>query len=132
MKNIKAVKNSLKFKAEPKVGLLTVRIGVKKLVLPVEARMLQGGNHLFLSFGSSNEIYEIDGKNLKALGGDSDGTAAMTSLTPNKRKRKRGKRGAVEMPSDVASGLSKIPAGHKIVLGPDGKYRMVKMRTRSK
>lgn len=132
MKNIKTVKNSLKFKTDPKVGLLTVRIGVKKLVLPVEARMLSGGNHLFLSFGSSSEIYEISGKELKVLSPETDGTDAMAALDPGRRRRKRGsRRGAVEMPEELQALLSKIPPGHKLVAGKSG-YRMVKTRTRSK
>ncbi len=132
MKNIKTVKNSLKFKADPKVGLLTVRIGVKKLVLPVEARMLSGGDHLFLSFGSSSEIYKIEGKDLKPLDPMADGSDAMTALNPGRRRKKRaGRRGAAEMPEELKAALAKVPAGHKLVMGPDG-YRMVKTRTRGK
>jgi hypothetical protein len=56
MKNVKSLKNSLKFKAAPKSGVLTVRVGVKKYVLPVDARMIAGDGYLFLSFGSSSEI----------------------------------------------------------------------------
>lgn len=133
MKNIKTVKNSLKFKAEPKSGLLTVRIGVKKLVLPVEARMLGGDGYLFLSFQSSSEIYKVDGKNLTPMAPEADGTDAHTALNPGRRRRRKGGkgRGAVEMPDDLAKMLSKLPEGHKLVSGPGG-YRLVKARTRSK
>lgn len=133
MKNIKSVKNSLKFKADPKKGLLTVRIGVKKLVVPVEARMLGGDGFLFLSFNSSSEIYKVDGKELVPLDGQADGTEAYAALNPSKRrKRGRGKgRSSVEMPTDLAQMLSKLPSGHKLVAGPGG-YRLVKTRVRTK
>lgn len=130
MKNVKTVKNSLKFKAEPKVGLLTVRIGVKKLVLPVEARMLSGNGYLFLSFGSSSEIYKIGEKGLQPLKPEADGTEAHTALNPVKRRRRRAARKAsVEMPGDLAAMLAKLPKGHKLVAG-EGGYRLVKARTR--
>lgn len=132
MKNIKSVKNSLKFKAEPKSGLLTVRIGVKKLVLPVEARMLSGNGFLFLSFGSSSEIYKVDGKGLSALSPEADGADALAALNPTRKRRRRGSRKtSVEMPEDLAKLLAKIPAGHKVVPGADG-YRLVKTRVRTK
>ena len=133
MKNVKAVKNSLKFKADPKMGLLTVRIGVKKLVVPVEARMLSGEGFLFLSFTSSSEIYKVDGKSMVAMDGQEDGTDAYAALNPAKRRRRgRGKgRSTVEMPDELAQLLSKLPAGHKLVAGASG-YRIVKARIRTK
>lgn len=131
MKTVKSVKNSLKFKTDAKPGLLTVRVGVKKLVLPVEARMLQGGDYMFLSFGASSEIYKIEGKALKALDGNADGTGAYEALTPKRRKTRRGRRVNVEMPEELKAALAKVPAGYKLVPGPDG-YRMVKTRNRGK
>lgn len=131
MKTVKSVKNSLKFKTDAKPGLLTVRVGVKKLVLPVEARMLQGGDYMFLSFGASSEIYKIEGKALKALDGNSDGTGAYEALTPKRRKTRRGRKSNVEMPEELKAALAKVPAGYKLVPGADG-YRMVKTRNRGK
>lgn len=133
MKNVKAVKNSLKFKADPKTGLLTVRVGVKKLVLPVEARMLGGDGYLFLSFSSSSEIYKVEGKDLVPMEGTADGTEAYAALNPAKKRRRGRARGrsTVEMPSELAQLLSKIPAGQKLVGGPGG-YRIVKTRVRAK
>lgn len=133
MKNVKSLKNSLKFKAAPKSGVLTVRVGVKKYVLPVDARMIAGDGYLFLSFGSSSEIYEVGGKTLTPMAGEADGTAAATALTPKAKGRGRGRRSrkAVEMPDALAKALSQVPPGYKLVPG-DGGYRLVRTRVRTK
>lgn len=132
MKNVKSLKNSLKFKATPKSGVLTVRVGVKKYVLPIEARMISGDGFLFLSFPSSSEIYEVGQKSLTAMSPDADGEAAGVALTP-KKGRGRGKRSrkAVDMPDSLAKALSQVPAGYKLVPG-DGGYRLVRTRVRKK
>ncbi len=131
MKNVQAVKNSLKFKAVPKSGLLTVRVGVKKYVLPVEARMIAGDGYLFLSFGSSSEIYKADGKGLVALEPTAEAEEAAAALTPKASRRRRRNREKAAMPSELEAALKAVPAGHKLVLGPGG-YRLVKTRERRK
>ncbi len=133
MKTVQNVKNSLKFKINPKVGALTVRVGVKKFVLPLEARVMSGGDYLFLSFPSCSEIFEIrDGKKLEMMAGDADGGAVDEALTVKKAGRANRKKGAVEMPEALAAALRAVPAGHKLVLGADGSYRLTKTRNRSK
>jgi hypothetical protein len=135
MKTVKNVKNSLKFKASPKTGLLTVRVGVKKYVLPVEARMIQGGDYMFLSFSASSEIYHINGGKLVAMDANASAEAAAGSLATATKRTKRGKRGsrvAVEVPAELEAALKAIPAGHKLAIGPDGKPRIVKTRERKK
>ena len=129
-RSVKNVKNSLKFKAQVKEGLLTVRVGVKKYVVPVEARILSGPEHLFLSFPASSELYEIKNKQLVAMEGSADASAAFNSLNPGRRRR--GKRAASEtaMPSELADALSKIPAGYKLGYDATGQPRLVKKRTR--
>ncbi|MCC7433098.1 MAG: hypothetical protein IT363_00320 [Methanoregulaceae archaeon] len=133
MKNVKSLKNSLKFKATPKTGVLTVRVGVKKFVLPVDARMISGDGYLFLSFGSSSEIYEVGPKSLTPLAPEADGAAAAAALTPKSRGRGRAKRSrkSVEMPDNLAKALAQVPAGYKLVPG-DGGYRLVRTRVRKK
>lgn len=135
MKTVKNVKNSLKFKATPKTGLLTVRVGVKKYVLPVEARMIQGGEYMFLSFSASSEIYHISGGKLNAMESGAGAEAAATALATATKKSKRAKRGsrvAAEVPAELEAALKSIPAGHKLAFGADGKPRIVKTRERKK
>ncbi|MFN3729281.1 MAG: hypothetical protein ACK4XJ_06170 [Fimbriimonadaceae bacterium] len=130
-KSARSVKNSLKFKAEPKDGVLTVRIGVKKYVLPVQARMLAGEEYLFLSVPASTELYRLGPKTLDVFADTEDAEAAYEQLKPEKKKRSR-KRGGGDLPSDIASALKSLPEGYKVGYGPDGKPRLVRTRARRK
>jgi hypothetical protein len=129
-RSVKNVKNSLKFKAQVKEGLLTVRVGVKKYVVPVEARILSGPDHIFLSFPASSELYEIKNKQLSAMAPTADATAAFNSLNPGRRRRGRKASAETAMPKDLADALSKIPSGYKLGYDATGKPRLVKKRTR--
>jgi len=131
-RTVKNVKNSLKFKAQPKEGLLTVRVGVKKYVLPVEARILSGANHIFLSFPASSELYQVKNKQLSPMAPTVDATAAFTELNPGRKRRGRRTAAAAAMPKEVAEALAKIPAGFKLGYDASGKPRLVKKRTRTK
>lgn len=132
MSTVQSVKNSLKFKTSPKAGLLTVRVGTKKLVIPVSARMASGGDFVFLSFGASSEIYEIKENKLTAMASSADGSEVGDALKPAAKKGGRRKRAGVEMPAALADALKKLPAGTKLVAGPDGGYRLAKKRKRGK
>ncbi len=129
MRTVQSVKNSLKFKAAPKTGILSIKIGVKKYNVPVEARMLSNGDYVFLSFPASSELYKIENKELGALEANADATDALSALTP-KRRRGRRKRESVEMPEELASALKNLPAGFKLGYGLDGTPKLVKTRTR--
>lgn len=133
MKTVKNVKNSLKFKVAPKEGLLTVRLGVKKYVLPIEARLLAGGDYLFLSFPACSDIFQVkDGKTIVPMDPDADGAKVADALKPKRRGRRSRKGSAVEMPEELAAALRAVPSGHKLVIGPDGAYRLAKTRKRGK
>jgi hypothetical protein len=129
MRTVQSVKNSLKFKAAPKAGILSIKIGVKKYSVPVEARMLSNGEYVFLSFPASSELYKITEKELSALDAKKDASDAHAALTP-KRRRGRRRRESVEMPAELAAALKNLPAGFKLGYGADGSPKVVKMRTR--
>ncbi len=129
MRTVQSVKNSLKFKASPKSGILSIKIGVKKYSVPVDARMLSNGEYLFLSFSASSELYKVENKELKVLGASVDASDALTALTPKKRRGRR-KRETVEMPAELAAALSSLPAGFKLGYSADGAPKLVKTRTR--
>lgn len=131
MKTVQSVKNSLKFKATPKTGILSIKIGVKKYSLPLEARMLTNGDFLFLSFPASSELYKVENKELTALDSGADATDALAALTP-KRRRGRRRREAVEMPAELAAALKSLPSGLKLGYGPDGTPKLVRARVRRK
>ena len=130
-KSVQNVKNSLKFKAAPKAGILSVKVGVKKFAIPVEARMLSNGEYLFLSFSASSELYTINGKDLTAMPSENDATEAFTALNPGKRRGRR-RRESVQMPPELEQALKALPAGYKLGYGTDGSPKLVRARTRKK
>lgn len=129
MRTVQSVKNSLKFKATPKSGILSIKIGVKKYSVPLEARMLSNGEYLFLSFPASSELYAVVNKELQPLSGSTDASDALTALTPRRRRGRR-KREQVEMPADLAAALKNLPTGFKLGYTLDGAPKIVKTRTR--
>lgn len=130
-KSVQNVKNSLKFKATPKGGILSVKVGVKKFTLPVEARMLSNGEYLFLSFSASSELYTVSGKELKPMPADADATAAFQALNPGKRRGRR-RREQVQLPTELENALKALPAGYKLGYSADGSPKLVRTRTRKK
>lgn len=134
MKNVKFVKNSLKFKTEPKAGLLTVRVGVKKYRLPMEARLIAGEGHLFLSFPASSELYQIEDGALVSLPSEADGTKAYEELNVTRRRRRgKGKRAPIDLPDNLVSALKAIPDGYRLVFDlKTGEPRLAKKRERRK
>lgn len=132
-KNVQKVKNSLKFKADEREGLLTIRYGVKKFVVPHKVRMLSDGNYMFLSFVASSELYKVEGKALKAMAKTADADEAYEQLNPG-RKGKRGRKGrsSVALSPELQAALALIPAGFRLGYGPDGSHKIVKTRVRTK
>ncbi|HEY0866663.1 MAG TPA: hypothetical protein VGE01_04770 [Fimbriimonas sp.] len=127
---VQSVKNSLKFKADEKPGILSVRVGVKKYTLPIKARMLSGGDFLFLSFPASSELYKVGNEGLEALNRDADPGDAYSALNPGRRKGRRKGASGVELPHELATALKAIPDGMKLGYGPDGTPRLVRTRSR--
>lgn len=130
-KSVRNAKNSLKFKATAREGVLSVRVGVKKYSLPVAARLLSDGEYLFLSFPASSELYRIVGKSLEPMQANEDATEAYVSLTPSRRRAKRRgpSGGDVALPADLSEALKAIPAGYKIGYDPKtGEPRLIKKR----
>jgi hypothetical protein len=130
-KSVQSVKNSLKFKAHEKDGVLSVRVGVKKYNVPIKARMLSSGEFLFLSFPASSELYRVDKKSLTAMNRDEDASKAYESLNPGRKARRR-RAGGAELTAELAAALKGIPEGYKLGYGPDGSPKLVRTRKRSK
>ncbi len=130
-KSVQSVKNSLKFKAQEKEGVLSVRVGVKKYSVPLKARMLSSGEFLFLSFPASSELYRVDKKSLTAMERDEDASKAYESLNPGRKARRR-RAGGAELSVELAAALKAIPDGYKLGYGSDGSPKLVRTRKRSK
>jgi hypothetical protein len=129
-RSVQSVKNSLKFKAHPKAGILSVKVGVKKYQIPLEARMISGEGYMFLSFPACSELYKIENKSLKAMASTEDAGQAFEKLNPTRRRGRR--RGAnVEMPPALAEALKNLPSGFKLGYSTDGMPKLVKTRKRT-
>lgn len=131
-KNVKTVKNSLKFKAQPREGILSVRVGVRKYNLPVEARILSDDEFIFLSFTASSELYKVAEKTLTPMDADADATAAYAALNPIRKRARKRKAKAVEVPAAVQDALKSIPKGYRLQVDMDGSPRLVRSRVRKK
>lgn len=131
-KTVQKVKNSLKFKADEKEGLLTIRFGVKKLVIPHKVRMLSDGKYMFLSFTASSELYKIEGKQMKPMPRSEDADEAFDSLNPGRKSRKGRKGRSLDLSPELEAALKNIPAGFRLGYGPDGSLKLVKTRVRTK
>ena len=129
-RSVQNVKNSLKFKAQPKSGILSVKVGVKKFVVPVEARMLSGDGYMFLSFPAVSELFKVEGKTLTSMDSKADASEAFEKLNPGRRTRRR-RSGGVEMPAELQAALKSLPAGYKLGYGPDGSPKLVRTRKRT-
>ena len=129
-KSVQNVKNSLKFKAHPKAGILSVKVGVKKYQIPLEARMISGDGYMFLSFPACSELFRIDSKNLQAMNPAEDASEAFTVLNPSRRRNRR-RNINVELPPALAEALRTMPSGFKLGYAEDGSPKLVKTRRRS-
>jgi hypothetical protein len=130
MKTVQNVKNSLKFKAQEKENVLSIKIGVKKYTVPVKARIITSDKYLFLSFPASSELYRVDREGLAPMAKEDDAGDAFSAL--NRGRRRGGRRSSsVEMPAVLAEALKNLPPGYKLGYGTDGSPRLVRTRTRS-
>lgn len=129
MRTVKSVKNSLKFKAKPRLGVLSVRLGGKRYDVPIEARMLYDSNYLFLSFPSCSDLFEIKAGALSKMNAQADASAAYEALNPP-RQRGRKKGAPASLPVEVAEVLKSIPPGYRIGYDAQGVPRLVRRRVR--
>ncbi len=126
-----SAKASLKNSAAEKERVLTVRLGVKKLVLPVAAKLAVSGEFLFLSFPATTEIYRMTGKEMAPLTEDADAAAALEALATPRRRGGRRKKSA-EMDPNLQQALASLPSGHRIGYDRDGNPKLIKSRPRRK
>jgi len=131
-KTVEKTKSSLKLRTQARTGALTLRLGVKKYVLPFEVRLLTSSDYVFVHIPPSAEIMKVTKGGLEVV---SDVPAAEEAAKSFRRGRKRtsGRSSSpVELPSDVAAALNKIPAGYKIGYSADGSVKLVRTRKRRK
>lgn len=130
-KTVEDVARALKLKAEPKENALTLRVGVKKFVLPFEVRVISSNSHIFVHIPPSAGIMQITDKGLAPVANLAQAQEATASFRSSKKRSTRKVRD-VQMPNELAEALNKIPSGFKLSYGADGKPRLVKTRKRKK
>lgn len=131
-KTIDKTKSALKLRTQARDGALTLRLGVKKYVLPFEVRLLTSNEFVFVHIPPCAEIMKIASSGLEVVTDSATADEAAKSFRRG-RKRSAGKNSSkVELPNDVAAALSKIPAGYKIGYSADGSVKLVRSRKRRK
>lgn len=128
-KSVAKVKQGLKLRTESKPNTLSVRLGGKRYNLPFEVRAIQSDDFLFVHVPPASAIFKTEGKSATVVSDLPTAEAASKSLRRN-RKKKGMRRGRIEMPSELASALSKVPAGYKLGYDASGAPRLVKKRVR--
>jgi hypothetical protein len=132
-KSVEQIEKALKLKAQSKPGSITIRVGVKKYVLPFDARVLTSKDFMFVHIPPAAGIFSIGGKEAGHISEVAKAEEAAKSFRSRKGRgaAKRSGKGSVEVPDDVKAALAKIPAGYKLVNDAKG-ARLVKTRARSK
>ena len=131
-RQINKIKFGLKLRAEAREGVLTLRMGVKKYVLPFEARMLSSDDYVFVHIPPTAEIMRVDGRQLVVVTKGDEAEEAAKSFRKKRRKSSRGGEEEAELPDNVKEALTKIPDGYRLGYDADGQPRLVKTRRRRK
>ncbi|MBL8067782.1 MAG: hypothetical protein JNM28_04980 [Armatimonadetes bacterium] len=131
-KSLEQIKASLKLKTAPKEGALTLRVGKRKVVLPFEVRLLECDNYLFVHIPPAAEILRSGDESFAVVEDVKAAEAAANEFKKSRRRRRVGSRTTADVPAELKEALSKVPAGFKLVYGPDGSPRLAKSRARRK
>jgi hypothetical protein len=127
-KTVREVKNSLKFRAEERSGIVSVRIGNRRYLLPVAARVLDGEDYIFFSLRAVSSLYKKNGNSLLTLPDTEDGTEAFKQLDPGRVSRRTKLDPEIQRLERLIQ--KEVPEGYKISYDKDGSIRLVKRRPR--
>lgn len=131
-KSVEKTKSSLKLRTQAREGALTLRLGVKKYVLPFEVRLLTSNEYVFVHIPPCAEIMKVGKGGLEVVTDSASAEEAAKSFRKG-RKRAAGRSSSkLELPSDVVAALNKIPPGYKIGYDNDGSVKLVRTRKRRK
>lgn len=129
-RTVQDVAKALKLKAEPKQKALTLKLGTKKVTLPFEVRLLSSSDYVFVHIPPSAGIMKITADGLTEVKKMDEANAAVASFRQKRKRAVRPPAEKVDMPSELATALKKIPTGYKLAYGADGKPRLVRSRNR--
>ena len=126
-RSLEKIKFGLKLRTTKKDNVLTLRMGTRKMVIPVEARLISSDEYVFLHIPPAAQLMKITKSGLQLITTGPDAEVAVKTF----RRRRRSKSSKpVAMPSALADALRKVPGGYRLGYGEDGKPRLVKKRKR--
>jgi len=131
-KSMNKIKAGLKLKTASRDGALSLKLGIKKHTLPYEVRLLQSENYVFVHVPPAAEVMKITKEGLVVVTDPTEAEAAVNEFKKSRRRKRGANKTSAEVPDELKAALAKIPAGHKLVIGPDGQPRLAKTRKRMK
>ncbi len=132
-RGINATKQALKLKADEKENSLTLRLGVKKHILPIVPKILASEEYVFVHVPSQAEILRVTENGLEVVTSDEEAAKAAATFKKGRGSRASRKLSAsMPVSGELAAALSKIPPGYKLAFGPDGSPKYVRTRNRRK
>lgn len=126
-RSLEKIKFGLKLRTTRKDNVLTLRMGTRKMVIPVEARLISSDDYVFLHIPPTAELMKISKSGLEIITKGPDAEVAVKTF---RRRRRTRTAKAAEMSSALADALRKMPGGYKLGYDEDGKPRLVKKRKR--
>lgn len=131
-KSVEQIAKALKLRAESCKDALSVKIGMKKYVLPFDVRLIASDDYVFVHVPPSAAVMKIEANGLKAVTKVDEAETAVAAFRQNRRKSAGASSSlSVEMPEELKAALKKIPAGYKLAYGPNGP-KLVRSRNRKK
>ena len=132
--NIEKVKAGLKLRTNAKSNALSLKIGVKKFVLPYEVRLIQSDEYMFVHVPPAAEIFRITPDGLQQVDSADEAAMATASFSRPRGRRRSTKAAAAEaeLPTHVAAALKSVPPGYRIGYDASGTPRLIRTRTRRK
>lgn len=132
-RGINATKQALKLKADEKENSLTLRLGVKKHLLPIVPKVLSSDEYVFVHVPSQAEILKVTENGLEIVTSDEEAAKAAASFKKGRGTRSSRKlASSIPVSGELAAALSKLPNGYKLAYGADGSPKLVRTRNRRK
>jgi len=131
-KSLEQVKSALKLRTQAKDGALTLRMGVRKYVLPFETRLIASDEYVFVHIPPSAEILKVTDNGLEIVEDLATADIAVNSFKKAKKRSSARPGKSVDFPDELLSALKGIPAGYKIGYDAIGTPKLIRTRKRGK
>jgi hypothetical protein len=130
-KSLDKIKASLKLRTESRDRALTLRLGVRKYVLPFETRLIQSDEYIFVHVPPSAEILKFEDNELTLVENVEEAEKAVKSFR-KARRRSGAAAGSPDLPDELQEALRKVPEGFKLGYDEQGNPKLIKKRRRKR